>query len=176
MFCVPSISPNKGVKWGNYILLVVLKTKVRLENWDNVFMRQYHFSSWHRLFDQATVRIPSRVAKNMLVNRFVLLIFLCKYDSQCPYYEQYLFTTVEKPFYGYWLFSKLVGTAPYIWMILKELCLFLQLKWGMLLTRKQKRQNQVRLRLRQDLTQASLNSEYLIGFMHPRSYEHMKTF
>ena len=39
MFCVSPMSPNKGVKWRNYIFLVVLKTKIGLENWDNIFMR-----------------------------------------------------------------------------------------------------------------------------------------
>ena len=96
-----------------------------------------------------------------------------KYDSQCPYYEQNLFTTVEKPFHGYWLFSELVCIAPYV-NDTQGIMFVPTTKRGMLLTREQERQNQVRLR--QDLTQASLNSEYLIDFMHPRSYEHMKPF
>ena len=96
-----------------------------------------------------------------------------KYDSQYPYYGQNLFTIVEKPFHGHCLFSELVGTAPYV-NDTQGIMFVPTTKRGMLLTREQERQNQVRLR--QDLTQASLNFEYLIDFMHPRSYEHMKPF
>ena len=79
-----------------------------------------------------------------------------------------------KAIYGYWLLSKLVGTAPYMNDTQGIMFCSYNLIWGMFLTWEQQRYNQVRLR--QDLTRASLNYEYLMNFMHSYSYEYMKYF
>ena len=68
----------------------------------------------------------------------------------------------------------MIGIAPFMNDTQGIMFCFYNLIWGMFLTREQQRYNQVRLR--QDLTQASLDSEYLIDYMHSQSYGYMKSF
>ena len=68
----------------------------------------------HTGYSLETIRLPCRVAKNLLVHEFFLSLFYAEMTLNAQIMNKIWIQQLKSHIGGYWIFSKFIGIAPYV--------------------------------------------------------------